>query len=240
MRRPTWLDRIVYGFQHRWETAPQFRAMASGLVGLVLILIMCSCMGVLNATASSALAAIGLGGSTNVSAQGTPNTGTNQVNGYQAIPTPTVIYPTGVVPPQATVPQSQTPPPNVTPTSAPSPTPTDTPTSGGGGGGGGGSCNGGGNGTTWVIGTCPPHAGKVVTLTINAPGHGNQQLGLEIKWGGTSSDSACFWIFQPTTLDSNGSWTNSQTVPADCTGPVTGNYSVNGGGFVVISGPNMV
>ena len=233
MRRPTWLDRIVYGFQHRWETAPQFRAMASGLVGLVLILIMCSCMGVLNATASSALAAIGLGGSTSAAPQGTPNTGTNQLNGYQAIPTPTVIYPTGVVIPTGAVPQSQTPPPNVTPTTAP--TPTDTPNpGGGGGGGGGGSCNGGGSGTSWSFSNvCPPVHGQSTTFSLHAPAYGGQQIHLEVMCGNTMIGSASTFA-----LPSDGNWSQSVTLAASDSGPCRGSYYI-GTIVVIVNGPNI-
>ena len=236
MRRPTWLDRIVYGFQHRWETAPQFRAMASGLVGLVLILIMCSCMGVLNATASSALAAIGLGGSASAAPQGTPNTGTNQLNGYQAIPTPTVIYPTGVVIPTGAVPQSQTPPPNVTPTSVPSATPTDTPTSGGGGGGGG-SCNGNGHSTSWSFSNvCPPVHGQSVTFTISAPQFGGQQIQVHVTCG-----SALIGSPSPFQLPAGGVWSQTVTLAATDSGPCAGFYQLYAGsGFtVIVNGPTI-
>src|SRR5512146_1635886 len=41
MGRRSWLDSIVYRFQHHWETNPQYRAAVSGVVGLVLILSLC-------------------------------------------------------------------------------------------------------------------------------------------------------------------------------------------------------
>lgn len=234
MRRPTWLDQIVYGFQHRWETAPQFRAMASGLVGLVLILIMCSCMGVLNATANSALAALGLGGGGN-NAQATPNTGTNQVNGYQPIPTPSVVYPTGVVPPVATVPDSQTPAPGPTPTNTPPPaTPTDTPGPGGGGGGGG-SCSGGGSGTSWSFSNvCPPVHGQNTTFSVHAPGYGGQQMHVEVDCGSTQIGSA-----GTVTLSPSGDWSQTVTLAASDSGsPCKGSYYI-GTLIEIVNGPNI-
>ncbi len=231
MRRPTWLDQIVYSFQHRWETNPQFRAMASGLVGLVVILMMCSCMGVLNATANSALAAIGLGGTgSSANIEGTPNTGTNQANGYQPIPTPSVVYPTGVVPPEATVPQSQTPPPYPTATSTA--TPTDTP--GPGGGGGGGSCNGGGGGTSWSFNPGPPVHGQSVTFALSAPGHGGQQIQLHVTCGSTLIGYA-----SPFTVPGGGSWSETVTLNASDAGPCSGFYQIGGGPTVLVNGPTI-
>jgi hypothetical protein len=232
MRRPTWLDQIVYSFQHRWETNPQFRAMASGLVGLMVILIMCSCVGVLNSTADSALAAIGLGGTGNAGVQGTPNTGTNQANGYQPIPTPTVIYPTGVVPPQVTVPQSQTPPPGPTATSTPAAS--DTPTPGGGGGGGGGSCTGnGGGGTSWSFSNvCPPIHGQSVTFTLSAPRYGGQQVQLHVTCGSTLIGYA-----SPFALPGSGIWSQTVTLAASDSGQCSGFYQISGGPTATINGP---
>lgn len=232
MRRPTWLDQIVYSFQHRWETNPQFRAMASGLVGLVLILIMCSCMGVLNATANSALAAIGLGGTgSSAGAQGTLNTGTNQANGYQPIPTPSVVYPTGVVPPQVSVPQSQTPPPYPTATSTA--TPTDTP-SPGGGGGGGGHCSGGGSGTSWSFNPCPPVHSQSVTFSLSAPGYGGQQIHVEVSCGTTLIGSASSFALPP-----SGNWSQTVTLAAsDAGSPCRGSYLV-GAITVIVNGPTI-
>jgi hypothetical protein len=234
MRRPTWLDRIVYAFQHRWETNAQFRAMASGLVGLVVILILCSCMGLLNATADSALTALGLGGSANVAPQGTPNTGTNQVNGYQPIPTPTVVYPTGVVNPVATIPDSQTPPPVPSPTNTP--VATDTPTGGGGGGGGGGgSCSGAKGGTSWSFtNICPPAPGQSVTFTLSAPGDGNSQVQVHITCGTTLIGSP-----SPFALPASGVWSQTVTLAAGDSGQCTGFYQLYAGAglIVIVAGP---
>lgn len=242
MGRRSWLDSIVYRFQHHWETNPQYRAAVSGVVGLVLILSLCTCMGVLNRTAGAALAAVGFG-TGDAGPLGTPNTGTNKVGCCNSFPTPTVLYPTNGPAPHATVPESQTPPPYATATEAPTPTDTPNPGGGGGGGGGGGACNGNGGSTTWVFDPCPAKHGNLVTLTINATGFGGKQMSLEVKWGETSVDTACFWFFQPPnggiTLPPNGIWTNSYTIPADCNGPVSGVYMIQGGPSAVISGPSV-
>ena len=38
----TWLDLVVRRFQDRWETDPQYRALVSGVVGLVLVITLCA------------------------------------------------------------------------------------------------------------------------------------------------------------------------------------------------------
>ncbi|MFI5273387.1 MAG: hypothetical protein ACHQ4H_10195 [Ktedonobacterales bacterium] len=238
MTRISWLDRIVYRFQHRWETSPQYRAVVSGVVGLCVILTMCSCMGLLNQTASSALAAIGLGGASAAQAQGTPNTGTNQLTGYQSIPTPTVLYPTGNAIPIGTIADSQTPPPYATATDTPPPaTATDTPTSGGGGGGGSASCNGGSGSVTWSFSPCPAVHGQSVTFTLHAPNQPGHQMQFEVGFGMCSD--GCAWVYSPTTIGSDGYWSHTGTIPNDASGPVTGNFSVNGGPSGIILGKNI-
>ncbi|MGZ6392189.1 MAG: hypothetical protein ACXWQZ_23370, partial [Ktedonobacterales bacterium] len=144
MRRNSWLDRIVFDFQHRWETNPQYRATVSGVVGLLLIVAMCSCTGIVSVLANGALASVGLGtgsGPTTNQGSGVLNTGTNDITGAKQFAIPTQVWTPGVVPPASPIPNSQTPAP--TATSAPTPTDTPTPTPctsncGGGGGGGGG------------------------------------------------------------------------------------------------------
>src|SRR5258707_12299956 len=61
-QRISWLDSLVYGFQHRWETNPQYRAAVSGVAGLAMVLVLCACLGVLTTAANAALAGFGGGG----------------------------------------------------------------------------------------------------------------------------------------------------------------------------------
>lgn len=235
MGRRSWLDSIVYRFQHNWETNPQYRAAVSGVVGLVLILSLCTCMGVLNRTAGAALAAVGLG-TGDAGPLGTPNTGTNRVGCCNSFPTPTVLYPTNGPPPLATVPESQTPPPY--PTATDVPTATDTPTPGGGGGGGTPSCSGGRGNITWVISNpCPAVHGQAVTLTITARQYAGQQMQLDISFG-TCSDG-CAWVYSPTTVPASGIWTATRTLPQDASGPIQGSFFFNGVPAILIVGPNV-
>lgn len=159
MRRDSWLDRIVYSFQHRWETNAQYRAAVSGVVGLLLIIAMCSCTGIVSAMASGALASVGLGNTsaaTGNQGSGTLNTGTNPLTGAKQFAIPTQVWTPGVVPPASPLPNSQTP----APTPTPAPTATDTPTpppciSNCGGGGGGGysvTVTASTSPTTWIAG----------------------------------------------------------------------------------------
>ena len=131
MIRGTWLDRLVLRFQHRWETSPQYRATVSGVVGLVLLLIMCASVGIIGTSVNYALASVGILG--NGAANQDPssgNTGTNLVAGFQSFPIPTVAaYTPAPFGPANTIPDSQTPLP--TPTAQPTAVPTNTPTPGG-------------------------------------------------------------------------------------------------------------
>src|SRR5579872_7312103 len=85
IRRPSWLDQWVARFQYRWETNPQYRAAVAGVCGLILIVLMCSCTGILATVANAGLANIG-GGNGNISA----TTGTKQVGSVQTFPTATI------------------------------------------------------------------------------------------------------------------------------------------------------
>jgi hypothetical protein len=70
-RKPSWLDQWVARFQHRWETSSQYRAVVAAVCGLVLIVLMCSCTGILATVANAGLASFGGGGS----GSGNTNTG---------------------------------------------------------------------------------------------------------------------------------------------------------------------
>jgi hypothetical protein len=154
MRRLSWLDSLVYGFQHRWETNPQYRAAASGVVGLLTILVLCACLGILTTVANATLAGFGAGSTGGVLVS--TDTGTGKLAAGHTFPTATPpAVPAGALVGGA-IPNSQTPKPG--PTDAP--TPTDTPTatpctsncSGGGAGGCNGNVSGSGSPSTWVSG----------------------------------------------------------------------------------------
>src|SRR5258708_6426330 len=86
-RRISWLDNLVYGFQHRWETNPQYRAAASGVAGVAMILVLCACLGILTTAANAALAGFGVGNGNGL--LGTNDTGTGKLAAGQKFPTPT-------------------------------------------------------------------------------------------------------------------------------------------------------
>src|SRR5258707_5770693 len=83
-QRISWLDSLVYGFQHRWETNPQYRAAVSGVAGLAMVLVLCACLGVLTTAANAALAGFGVGGGNGL--LHTNDTGTGQLAAGREIP----------------------------------------------------------------------------------------------------------------------------------------------------------
>jgi hypothetical protein len=233
MRRPQWaaprvsaLDHAIRRFQDRWETNSQFRATLSGVLGLVMIVALCSCMGVVTTVANSALA--GVNGSRNADGSGNTNTGTGLIKGVPTFPTSTVpAWPQTGAPPYGIIPDSQTPIPKATEL------PTATPRSGGGGGGGGGptTCNGGQNGSTWQLDPCPQVAGQGGTITISSPKHAGATLNVVIGFGTCNN---CGVVFTPGTysLNSSGSVSISYTVPAGAANsqvPITGMINISGG-----------
>lgn len=173
MRRQSKLDRFVYGFQHRWETDRQFRATMSGAIGLLVILSLCSFVGLATGFTNVALARFGGAPSTNVQSSNSQNTGTKAFDNPTSFPTNTVPPWVSQNAPAATpIGVSQTP----APTPDPSPTPTDTPTSppctsncggGGGGGGGGGTVTATWSPSTWVGGQS-----ATINLQTSEPGDG--------------------------------------------------------------------
>jgi hypothetical protein len=104
---------MVYSFQHRWETNPQYRAAVSGVVGLVLLVAMCSCSGIVSAMANTTLASMGIGASGSTG-QGN-GTGTNRIVGAKEFAIPTEVWTPGVVPPASPIANSLTPAPTATP-----------------------------------------------------------------------------------------------------------------------------
>jgi hypothetical protein len=221
MRRRSGLDRLIYRFQDRWETNSQFRATLSGVLGLVMIVALCSCMGVVTTVANNALA--GVNGSRNGS--GNNNTGTGLIKGVPTFPTSTVpAWPQTGAPPYGIIPDSQTPFPKATQQ------PTDTPHSGGGGGPT--TCNGSQGGSTWRLDPCPQVAGQGGTLTISAPRYPGASLNIVLSLG---SCDKCTYLFTPQQgykLDANGGSTIQYTVPSGAANsqvPISGMINIGGG-----------
>jgi len=161
MRRRSGLDRLIYRFQDRWETDRQFRAMVSGVLGLVTIIALCSCMGVVTTIANNTVASVNASRNVGVANSQNADTGIGQIQGVPTFPTATVpAWQPGSSPSADVIPDSQTPLPSPTPlptgTALPTATPCQTNCGGGGGGGGGGSFDAtvGGipNPATWTAG----------------------------------------------------------------------------------------
>src|SRR5579863_1957896 len=95
MQPANFLDLMLARFRHRWETDRQYRAAMSGVIGLVTLIGMCACMGVVSAFANGALTGTGLTQGPN----GAPTTGPNGQVIVQGIPQfPTQTLPTWAVP----------------------------------------------------------------------------------------------------------------------------------------------
>jgi hypothetical protein len=177
MTRRTWLNDLIERFQHRWETSSQYRAAMSGVLGLVFLIVICSCVGALTATTGSVLGALGLSGSNNGQAQA--HSQGKDVKGYATFPIATVNLPSPSTIPDSTLTTSGTP----LPTATTAPTPTDTPTatpctSNCGGGGGGGGCKNC-NVTASFSGAWQP--GGSVSITLYATQGGSPQSGVGIN-----------------------------------------------------------
>src|SRR5579872_2831001 len=210
IRRPSWLDQWVYRFQHRWETNPQYRAAVSGVCGLVLIVLMCSCTGILATVTNAAFA--GAGGSNGGS--GNTNTGAATVQAQATFPTMTIPPYTVSTIPAGNIPNSQTPPPGptATPTDLPA-TPTDTP---GGGGGPPGTCSGTSGGGTWQFSPCPQTHGQSGTLIIQDSAYPNRTVNIVLSFGQCSGNAQCTILITPDKgyhLDGSGYLAFSYTVP---------------------------
>jgi hypothetical protein len=205
-RRISWLDNLVYGFQHRWETNPQYRAAVSGVAGLAMVLVLCACLGILTTVANAALAGFGVGNGNGL--LGTNDTGTGKLTAGQKFPTaPPPTLPPGSVAGGA-IPNSQTPKPG--PTATPT-RPEATPTQPGGGGGGGGptTCDGGSHGGTWAFTPCPLVHSQNATLSVHAANAAGRTLYVLVSF----NQSNCTQLWNPT-LDAAGNWSISFTVPA--------------------------
>ena len=237
IRRPSWLDHWVYGFQHRWETSPQYRAAVSGVCGLLLIVLMCSCMGVVATVTNTAFASIG-GGSGG--GAGNTNTGTRQLTNQQTFPTFTLApYSVSTIP-AGSVANSQTPAPGptATPTDLPA-TATDTP---GGGGGPQGACSGTSGGGTWQFSPCPQTHGQSGSLIIDDPAYPNHTVNIVLSFGQCSGNVSCTYLYTPAQgyhLDGSGHLLLTYTVPAQAepnVAPESGMVNITNGPTITFTG----
>ena len=184
-RRISWLDHFVRRFQDRWETNPQYRAMVSGVVGLALILTLCTCTGLMTVVSNNALASLGLTNGSNGS-RFNSNTGTGNVDRGLKLPDRRPLERSHSAELRrwaARSPVPQTPVPQATVTAStegirPTPTPT-----------GGGTntaqfiCTGTGNGITWTFSPCPLVHGQGGSLTISAPAYRNTGTNIIVSFG---------------------------------------------------------
>jgi hypothetical protein len=219
-----------------------------GLIGLVLLLSLCACTGLLAVEGNNFLSLFGLTNSTG----GNPAIGSNTNTGGggpQTLKFPTATF--GSVSSQATpgggdISPSQTQLPNTTPTTPGNPNGNGNPTPGGGGGGGGSNtaqfqCSGGSNGSvTWTFSPCPLVHGRAGTLTISAPKYPNVATNIILSFGNCPTNNDCTQLYTPASykLDASGTETISFTVPADVQvngPPVSGPIELAGGPTVGIN-----
>jgi len=224
------LDRMIHRFQDRWETDRQFRAMFSGVLGLVMIVALCSCMGVVTTVANSALAGVNAARNTD-GPSGNTNTGTGQIQAVPTFPTATVPpWPQSGPPTYSIIPNSQTPVPSAT---VP-PTATPQPTQSGGGGGGGlpTTCQGSQGGSAWQLIPCPQIAGQNGTLVISAHKYPNATLNIVLSLGSCDNCTLLFTPAQGYKLNGSGDANITYTVPAaaaNSTVPISGMINIGGG-----------
>jgi hypothetical protein len=233
VNRPSWLDYFVRRFQDRWETNPQYRAMVSGGVGLVLILTLCTCTGVMTVVSNNALVSLGLASSGNGSNINS-NTGTNKLTGGSTFPTATFnTVPTGgATPIGSPIGNSTTPVPSTTVAPTEGADPTAAPTSGSNN-----SqfvCTGTADGVTWTFNPCPLIVGKSGSLTISAPAHPNAGTNIIVSFGACPKGDCT--IDDPPSggfkTNASGVEVISFTVASDVqvgVAPVTGEIGISGG-----------
>jgi hypothetical protein len=196
-RQTSWLDQMVYRFQHRWETSPQYRGAVAGVSGLILIVLMCSCTGVLATVANAGLGSLGGGGTGNSS-----NTGTKQLGSQKSFPTATIPPYTVATIPSGNIPDSQT----------PGPTPTGTHCQSGCGGGGGG--RGGGENVTGSASPTPWMHGQAGVVNVHTS---QPNVGITILASFPDGSSQTNNGSGMTDGNGNYSWSLTSGVPSDCT-----------------------
>jgi len=187
--------------------------MVSGVLGLVMIIALCSCMGVVTTLANNTVASVNAARNVGVANSQNADTGINQIKGVPTFPTATApSWQPGSSPSAGVIPDSQTPLPSPTPLPTGTALPTATPCQtncGGGGGGGGGSFGASLSGSASPV---PLKAGAAGSFTVHSS-PGGVYLALIITFPGGK-----------TVLDENP---NNKT--DDTTGDYTSHFTVPGG-----------
>jgi len=234
------LDHAIHRFQHRWETDRQFRAAMSGVLGLLLVFVLCTGVGALDLAATRALAAVGISAPGPVGSGSNPNTNTGVVDkGNDPLYTPTVpTWPVPLIPQASPNPSSSA----NAPTPTPSPTPTDAATTG--------PCTSNcGHGPTVVItaSTSPSswRAGQPATIFFHTASAAdgsplpNDGINSFIHWSNGAQWLSATTPGAPQATDGSGNATWSITVPADnrCSGTVKIDIAANDHGVAVYGNP---
>jgi hypothetical protein len=234
----SFLDQLVDRFRHRWETDRQYRAAVSGVLGLVVLIALCSCAGIVSSVTSRVLASGGFGANSSVGPLN--SSGSRAIQGAALFPTETIAaWQPGQIPNGPPIPNSGTPIPTPThpPTPTAAPSPTTVPGGGGGGGGGGYSktCSGSVGTSTWQFSPCPVLAGQPFTLTIKS----NPNAPYFNFLVSANCNSYTFGPFNGS-FDNTGVFVYSNTFPqgaANCHTPLGGSVQIVGVGLMVFSGP---
>lgn len=207
MHRGSALDRWVQRFHDRWETNAQFRATVSGLLALVMLLGLCSCMLVTASVTNAALGGIlGTGSDVPTTSQVNADTGTGPLKSTSVFPTSTTVFNVGPSPAVAPIPTSGTPPPTATPAPTDTPIPTSTPCQSNCGNGGGGP-KASVTVTGWSPGTWQTGGNASISVHTSIP---NDPVNINIKFPQSTVLSAGSSFTQ---TDGNGNGTFSFTVP---------------------------
>lgn len=192
--------------------------MVSGVLGLVMIIALCSCMGVVTTIANNTVASVNASRNVGVANSQNADTGIGQIKGVPTFPTSTVpAWQPGSSPSAGVIPDSQTPLPSPTPpptaTALPTATPCQSNCGGGGGGGGGGTWN------VTITGYSTPSpciAGSSCSYTVHASISGTDTPGVGLALVITFPGG------HGTYLDENGEMTNGS-------GNYTSHFTVPGG-----------
>jgi hypothetical protein len=200
--------------------------MVSGVLGLVMIIALCSCMGVVTTVANNAVASVNAARNVGVANSQNADTGIGQIKGIPTFPTATApVWQPGSSPSAGVIPDSQTPLPSPTPvptgTAPPTATPCQTNCGGGGGGGGGGTwvvtVTGYGTPSPWIPGSAGSFTVHTSISGANTPGVG-LAIVVTFPGGGTYIDESLNNV-----TNASGNYTSHFTVPS---GASAGNADV--------------
>ena len=192
---------------------------------MVMIIALCSCMGVVTTIANNTVASVNASRNVGVANSQNADTGIGQIQGVPTFPTSTVpAWQPGSSPSAGVIPDSQTPLPSPTPlptgTALPTATPCQTNCGGGGGGGGGGTwvvtVTGYGTPSPWIPGSAGSFTVHTSISGANTPGVG-LAIVVTFPGGDTHLDE------NGEMTDGSGNYTSHFTVPS---GASAGNADV--------------